>query len=275
MKRFFTVVLAFALLLLSFSAADEIDLSTLSFDQLAVLRDQLNLAMWNSQEWQEVTVPEGVWVVGKDIPAGHWSIRVASEHDYLYVTYFDEMDPVRRSPVNGNNMFQQDIASPGYSAFGEKNLESVDIDMQDGWFFKCTGAVVFSPYTGKPDLGFATSAAASTDRITSYRDVQNLLLDAAYKVPRADVCLSGEVVTVIPSYSDNSAYYIFVMVDPDDVSMWSTEDDNFFVAMIYTDNTPQFVQGDQITVEGQVISIYSSPVCPYIKTSKINGSEDF
>lgn len=68
-----------ALLLFSAASADPVDLSGLSFDELVALRDQINLAIWNSQEWQEVTVPAGIWQVGKDIPAGHWSIRVAAE----------------------------------------------------------------------------------------------------------------------------------------------------------------------------------------------------
>lgn len=153
MKRLFALLLA-ALMLAGSAAADPVDLSGLSFDQLVALRDQLNLAIWNSKEWQEVTVPAGVWVIGKDIPAGHWSIRVAGDCDLFNVSYFDKLDDAGLSVGPGSYLFLRMIATPGLSGFGEVNAETVDIDMREGWYFKNDGAVIFTPFTGKPDLGF-------------------------------------------------------------------------------------------------------------------------
>lgn len=153
MKKLFSLFLT-ALLFCSSAAADPVDLSGMSFDELVALRDQLNLAIWNSQEWQEVTVPAGIWIVGQDIPAGHWSIRVAAKKDFFYVSCFDALNEIEQRPASGARLVQQKIASPGYSAFGEINPESTDLILEDGWFFKCNGSVIFTPYTGKPDLGF-------------------------------------------------------------------------------------------------------------------------
>lgn len=153
MKKLLSLFLT-ALLFCSSAAADPVDLSGMSFDELVALRDQLNLAIWNSQEWQEVTVPAGVWIVGQDIPAGHWSIRVAAKKDFFYVSCFDALNEIEQRPASGARLVQQKIASPGYSAFGEINPESADLILEDGWFFKCGGSVIFTPYTGKPDLGF-------------------------------------------------------------------------------------------------------------------------
>lgn len=120
------------------------------------------------------------------------------------------------------------------------------------------------------------SSAAAAESLTSYADVQNLLLDAAYKVKPVNVQLSGTVVAVVPSYSNSEAFYLFVLVDDEDVTMWSTEDDNYFVAMVYSHREVfPFTQGDAVIVEGQLVPLYSSPVCPYIMPSKINGTEDF
>ena len=153
MKRLFAFFLLLAILTSS-AAADPIDLSGMSFDELVQLRDRLNIAIWNSQEWQEVTVPAGVWIIGQDIPAGHWSIRVAGDCDVILVSYFDKLDDAGLSVGSGAYLFHQTIATPGLSGFGEVNAETVDIDMQDDWFFKCDGAVIFTPYAGKPDLVF-------------------------------------------------------------------------------------------------------------------------
>lgn len=118
------------------------------------------------------------------------------------------------------------------------------------------------------------SAAAAP--VTSYREVQNALLAAAYKVKPFEAALTGEIFSIVPSYTFKNTYYLFVIVDPDDVSMWGPEDDDFFVTIINSEKDPfPFSQGDTVTVEGKISSIYSSPVCPYIKAEKINGSDNF
>ena len=52
------------------------------------------MEMMKSDKWQEVRVPVGVWEVGKDIPAGHWSITCALDTAYMgwgTVTYCDKL----------------------------------------------------------------------------------------------------------------------------------------------------------------------------------------
>jgi hypothetical protein len=89
MKKFLAVLLI--LILTVAHAVSEVDLSGMSFDELVALREQLNLAIWNSQEWQEVEIPAGVWTIGKDIPAGHWKVSVP-EKEYTQVYYCKKLD---------------------------------------------------------------------------------------------------------------------------------------------------------------------------------------
>lgn len=120
------------------------------------------------------------------------------------------------------------------------------------------------------------AGSAAADPLSSYADVQRELLEAAYKVKPFNAILSGQIAAVVQSPTFENTYYLFIMVDPDDVAMWSTEDDNYFVTIVSSKKDPfPFSQGDTITVEGQVASIYSSPVCPYITADKINGSADY
>ena len=154
MKKHIALFLIALLLPVAAFATDlEIDLSNMSFDQLVALREQVNLAIWNSQEWQEVTVPEGIYKIGIDIPVGHWSIRVASKVDYFYISYFDKIDDIGKGPARGAQYYSEEIASPGYSKLTNYN-DIVDFDLQDGWFLKIGGQAIFTPYTGKPDLDF-------------------------------------------------------------------------------------------------------------------------
>ena len=74
MKR--VIVLVVVLMLVGAIAISEgVDLSEMSYDELVNLRERINPAIWNSEDWQEVTVPQGTWIVGEDIPAGHWAIE--------------------------------------------------------------------------------------------------------------------------------------------------------------------------------------------------------
>lgn len=119
-------------------------------------------------------------------------------------------------------------------------------------------------------LAILCGSASAAGPVSSYADVQDMLLAAAYKVPPFDAVLTGTIYAMVPSYSSPDIYYLFVMVDPDDVSFWSTEDDNFFVALINTKGDPlPYELGESITVEGQIVSTYSSPVCPYLYPKNI------
>lgn len=112
----------------------------------------------------------------------------------------------------------------------------------------------------------------AADPVTSYASVQDKLLTGAYKVQPFDVALSGTVAAVVPSYSFRNTWYLFVLVDPDDVSMWSLEDDNFFYTIVSSDQDAcPWEVGDAIIVEGQVVSVYSSPTCPYVAPGSVSA----
>ena len=153
MKKLLTVVLILALALPALALADLPDISGLSFDELVQLKEQINLAMWNSQEWQEVTVPAGVWKVGEDIPAGHWSISIVG-HGLTTVWYCEQIDEVGNPVCWGAKYADKAVASDDFKAFNETYDHVIDFDVQDGWYLIFDKAVVFTPYTGKPDLGF-------------------------------------------------------------------------------------------------------------------------
>lgn len=71
MKKLATLILTIALILAPAAHAD-IDLSGMSFNELVELQEKVTAAMWASDEWQEVELPAGMYVIGDDIPAGQW-----------------------------------------------------------------------------------------------------------------------------------------------------------------------------------------------------------
>ena len=157
MKKLFIFTLILALILPVAASADLPDLSGLTYDELVELRDRINLAMWNSQEWQEVTVPAGVWEVGVDIPEGHWTIRIAAEDQLTNIVYTDKLDEVGKDVGYGWKGYHTSLCNKKLkngSLKWPEYIEEADIDMKAGMYFICKIPVVFTPYTGKPSLGF-------------------------------------------------------------------------------------------------------------------------
>lgn len=152
-KLIFSLALILAL---PFSACAEVDLSGMSFDELVSLKDQINLAIWQSEDWQEVTVPQGIWEVGVDIPEGRWTIKPV-DGVYAYVTYGSVLESNGKEvSYKSNNYYSESIYSPMSNIYDEgDDLTEIDIDAKAGSYIEIdSGSVVFSPYAGKPSLGF-------------------------------------------------------------------------------------------------------------------------
>lgn len=130
------------------------DLSSLSLDELAALRDKINIAMMASDEWQEVTVPKGVYIVGVDIPAGHWTIRTDAISCSIEIT--DKLDETGKNHDWSGDIWDSTLIHAKNDRFDPaSDIAEVDYVFQDGWYVIIEyGAAVFTPYTGKPDLGF-------------------------------------------------------------------------------------------------------------------------
>lgn len=149
MKKMICVLLLICLA--SCAAAESVDLSGMSFDELVALKEKVNLALWSSEEWQEVTVPQGLWVGGEDIPVGRWTIRCSQK--WSYIEYGDTLDE------NGKNIAR--TKARGYFYIRSEDADIPEyatetyIDVYEGMYILIERMpMVFSTFTGKPDLGF-------------------------------------------------------------------------------------------------------------------------
>jgi len=153
MKRTFCIILAFVLLITIAPAAfADVDLSGMSFDELVALKDQINLALWNSVDWQEVTVPQGLYKVGSDIPAGKWTVK-APVGSYTVVKIGSQVDE------NGTDVDYHGESKPicgdNYSGFAPSSacaFWTVEL-REDQYVSVKNGDCVFTPYAGN-NLGF-------------------------------------------------------------------------------------------------------------------------
>ena len=157
MKKILSILLVFSILISGFAFAEGIDLSALSFDELIQLREQIAKELTTRPEWKEVTVTQGVWEVGVDIPAGHWSISAANSASSKVIigTALDSTGrdiDTRRSDF----YFWKRLRSTAYRYFDPvSDIESIDFELKNGMLVIVEdGPVVFTPYIGKPSLGF-------------------------------------------------------------------------------------------------------------------------
>lgn len=67
----------------------KIDMTALSYDELIEIQRSVTNEIISRPEWKEVEVPAGVWVIGKDIPAGFYSITPKS---YVTFKYYESVD---------------------------------------------------------------------------------------------------------------------------------------------------------------------------------------
>lgn len=156
------VVLMLVIMLAGAVAFAEIDLSGMSFDELVALKDQINMAIWQSQDWQEVTVPQGLWVVGEDIPAGMWTVKCAdfSLDDFMMGSVSIEIgDSLTESGgINLSARYDsKNIYNPNASGYDEGKITEYTFDLKDGDYVlihTSGNQAIFTPYAGKPSLGF-------------------------------------------------------------------------------------------------------------------------
>lgn len=143
------------ILLIVLPAFAEIDLSGMTFDELVSLKEKINLAMWECEEWQEVLVPQGIYEIGKDIPSGKWTIRV-QDNQFAQLSwgtcYNDKGDAIKHD-IDFDQIFSE--SSSQYRKDDPlRNKTFVDYNLKDGQYLEVRfGQVIFTTYSGH-DLGF-------------------------------------------------------------------------------------------------------------------------
>ena len=130
-------------------------LRDMTLEELVDMRNEATRLIFESGEYKEVTVPPGVYRVGPDIPAGHWTIRAYGEDTMAAIYYVEKVDSSGMLPDYNYRYVLRSFASPELCAYEPGTLvESTDIQAAKEWYFIISeGSVVFSPYTGN-NFGF-------------------------------------------------------------------------------------------------------------------------
>lgn len=120
--------------------ADAGDLSSMSFDELLVLRQQVDAALWASDGWQEVEVPQGDYLIGTDIPVGKWTVQLADDDPQAFaeIKIFPNQKAYADTPSYG--FTRDDFLQHG---------QTINLQLDAGNYLVTTMcALKFTPYTG-------------------------------------------------------------------------------------------------------------------------------
>lgn len=95
-------------------------------------------------EWKEVSVPEGIYEVGPQIPAEHWTIWPPHEYSIIGVYYGPTL--LGKDLVTYETGILKDSSLSSFK-YGFQN-DRYSIDAKEGWYIKVSDPVVFTPYAG-------------------------------------------------------------------------------------------------------------------------------
>ena len=155
MKKVITIVMIAAVMFCAAAHAESVDLTGLSFQELAALRDRAQLEMMQRDDWQEVTVPQGVYQVGVQIPAGTWSVR-SHEGRNTRVAWGEELDASGHDI--GYNSFRRDMAyiyNPDYRSYDAGDRTEYTFTVKDGDYIVIdNGPATFTPGGVTPSFTF-------------------------------------------------------------------------------------------------------------------------
>lgn len=138
-------------MLLCPAALAEVDLQSMTFDELVELREQITAEITSRPEWKEVTVPAGIYEIGVDIPAGHWTITPLN--DSVSFNYGSALNDTKTNIESMNLKVTSGAGKPGTFVNNVFGMESVSIELSEGNWIFLDDSSIFTPYI-RPTLGF-------------------------------------------------------------------------------------------------------------------------
>ena len=162
MKSFRRIIASFVSVLMVLSCcasfAQEIDLSGMHYEELVSLKEKIDLAIRNHEQWGEVEVPPGSYQVGVDIPTGYWTVRCADDYSFTFVAWGAELNE------SGDGIVASSVNFDGYFLDSPNGMFATSCSFVaiEGYYILIDNApAVFTPYSGPSDFTYYRSKANS------------------------------------------------------------------------------------------------------------------
>lgn len=220
MRKLFTLTFAVILIIAIISAisvsahAANVDLSGMSYNDLVGLKDSINSAIWNSSEWEEVEVPQGVYIVGQHIPAGHWTI-LPKEGYWCSITAGTGLNDAQTRVDNMKRKGGFTLVSKTSDIYDDGDQTSGDIVLESGWYIEISDSpAIFTPYNGKSSFSFknGTQNAASD---SSYYEDYLVIEDFSVYQDGTDAYIEGKSKNIGTEFVELAKYRCTFLVETD------------------------------------------------------------
>lgn len=151
MRKLITVILILALILPAAAVAEEDnEFMGLSYIELMGKLGKVERALWACGEWQSVDVPAGVYKIGEDIPAGHWSLSPTAYDDFYVIGYGTKLDITETSIENDAIVGWWNLSSD----YSNTMMHTLDVVLTEGYYLYLGHKTTFQTYSGKPKPDF-------------------------------------------------------------------------------------------------------------------------
>lgn len=153
MTKTVKALLLLVVLVFSFHyARADIDLASMSFEELSALRDEILDEMIKREEWDSVLVPAGAYEIGVDIPEGTWTIS-AEPYSDPYVNIGNGINETLTDFADGCIEWAH-LVGEYNSHYDSSVVTSVTWNFSKGHYFISDGPTIWTRAI-RPALGFS------------------------------------------------------------------------------------------------------------------------
>ena len=148
MKKLICIIIASVLF--TVPAFAEIDLSSLSFDELRQLQERISKELVTRPEWKSVPVPPGLYKIGLDIPAGEWQLTCyETRWERAYIKYGSAINTAGTEVIAPTEWAGYVNIAPDASS-----KTKINILLADGYYIEIQDGTVLFSTPERIDLGF-------------------------------------------------------------------------------------------------------------------------
>lgn len=252
------------------TSSAEFSIDGLGYDELVSIKNSLNLAIWNSYEWERVLVPFGIYEVGVDIPEGRWFFE-APDGSYVTVGYGTELSESQMN-LSLSDEWSEQLYSENYRYIDDGDVTKTDLNLTAGNYISVNGGVYtwVTPYVSGGSLGFkgfggsteagAAVSPAETEMPLTYNGIEYEWLDYEENARNPEsyngkkIAFEGTVIQVVEGEM-STAYR--VRINSSDVVL---------VRYIPISGDGRILEDDHVTVYGTSLGVetYESTLGGYI-----------
>lgn len=172
-----------------------------TWNELLIIQSRLTDVMWESEEWEQIRIPAGIYEIGVHIPGRRWHM-LAHEGDTSTIKMGATLDASGTGVVYPYTSEQISINDPNYP---DVTLTSVSWDLKDGMYISISGSPVIFVPSRESSLGFNMSNSVSGIQASNESNQQAGATKKSTDTPMPTVNITEIVDEILAMKNDKAA----------------------------------------------------------------------